>query len=95
MFSECVKPLIQEVKLKDEIIERWNSAKRGANEDLKMLNSIIRIPRLCVEFQKACKKKMTNDAIRKRQEEAYEHISNRMDGKSEDVFIESFIDRID
>ena len=67
LFNNCLKPLMAEVKLKDEIIDRWNKAKAGANDDLKMLNAIIRIPRLCDEFQKACRKKQTAETIRKSQ----------------------------
>ena len=67
-----------EVKLKDEIIERWNAARTGANADLRMLNSIIRIPRLCVEFQKASRRKQTAEAIQKGQKEASEHIIAEM-----------------
>ena len=62
-----------------------------------MLNSIIRIPRLCDQFQKACKKKLTAEAVKRSQKEAHEHVSKEMekDGQSEEVFIESFMNHID
>ena len=62
-----------------------------------MLNSIIRIPRLCDQFQKACKKKLTAEAIKRSQKEAHEHVSKEMekDGQTEELFIESFMNHID
>ena len=91
LFQECLKPLMAEVKLKDEIIDRWKNAREGANADLKMLNSIIRIPRLCGEFQRACKRKETAEAIQKGQKEASEHIMAEMN-KSGNKDEENFID---
>ena len=44
-----------------------------------MLNSIIRIPRLCDQFQKACKKKMNAETIKRSQIEAHEHVSKEME----------------
>ena len=62
-----------------------------------MLNSIIRIPRLCDQFQKACKKKLTAEAVKRSQKEAHEHVSKEMekDGQTEELFIESFMHHID
>ena len=57
LFNECLKPLISEVKLKDEIIERYKTKMERHDADLKMLLSIVRIPRLCTEFQRASRRK--------------------------------------
>ena len=53
------------VKIKDEIIDRNDSAKSELYKDIRMMNSILRIPRMCTEFQKAFKKKLDVDAQRK------------------------------
>ena len=50
LYEELVKPLFSEIKVKDEIIERKNQEKAKLAKDLKMLNSIIRVPRLCSEI---------------------------------------------
>ena len=50
LFEELVKPLFQEIKIKDEIIERQNKKIENLQQDIKMMNSILRVPRMCNEF---------------------------------------------
>ena len=50
LYDECLKPLFAEIKLKDEIIERHVKEEAKFKKDMKMLNAIMRIPRLCSEF---------------------------------------------
>ena len=48
--KEVIKPLMFEVKVKDEIIKRMKSELDTNIRDLKMLNTIVRIPTMCQEF---------------------------------------------
>ena len=50
LWFDVYKPLMQEVVLKEEIINRVNAEKDKLWVDFKMLNSIIRLPRMCTEY---------------------------------------------
>ena len=54
--SDFLVPLLQENKIKDEILKRQKDQKREFQEELKMLNAIIRLPRMCDQFQKALRR---------------------------------------
>ena len=65
---------------------------------MKMVNSIIRIPRLCTEFQKALVKKRKESRPQKKEQiETYECFKAKIyeQGKSESQFMEGLLDYID
>ena len=97
LYDELVKPLFAEIKLKDEIIERHIKEEAKLNNDMKMLNSIIRIPRLCGEFQKALKKKRKAETDKKEFLEAYEYLKPKIfeSDNNESQFAEDVLNYID
>ena len=50
MFNDVVKPLLTEVKIKDEINERMRKEVEAHKRDLKLLNACIRMPAMCDQF---------------------------------------------
>lgn len=48
--KNVVKPMILEIKVKDELIKRLKEENKLNVKDLKMLNTIIRIPKMTTEF---------------------------------------------
>ena len=64
---------------------------------MKMLNSVIRIPRLCSEFQKALKKKRKAGADKKEFIEAYEYLKPKIyeHDNNESAFMENVLNYID
>ena len=97
LYDELVKPLFAEIKLKDEIIERHIKEEAKLNNDMKMLNSVIRIPRLCGEFQKALKKKRKAEIDRKEFLDAYDYLKPKIyeHGNNEAEFMETILTYID
>ena len=61
--NNVVKPLISEVKVLEALKQRLLKQQDTNAKDLKMLYSIIKIPRLCDEFQRALRRK--NDEERR------------------------------
>ena len=55
--KEVVKPLIEEVRIKELLNQRLLEQQAINAYDLKMFNSVIRTPRLCDEFHKALRRK--------------------------------------
>ena len=54
-----IKPLTLECKVKDVIIRRVREAHDTNFKELKRVNTILRLPRMCDEFQKAAYKRVT------------------------------------
>ena len=48
---------MMENKVKDEIVKRMKAEHDLNVRDLKMLNTIVRIPTMCLEFQRAVRLK--------------------------------------
>ena len=54
---EVVKPLMQEISLVQEIKQRYKKQYEKNFEDLKILNAILRLPRMSDQFQKTMMRK--------------------------------------
>ena len=63
LFLNVYKPLLKEVKLKEQIIENQNLKVKQMHTSLSVLNSIIRLPRMCSEFHKALRNKASDDLM--------------------------------
>ena len=57
MNDKIIKPLIVEVFTKDELIKRLKAENELNISDLKMVSSVIKVPRICTDFHKALRKK--------------------------------------
>ena len=90
--------LVLEIKAKDELIEKYVEREANLSKDIKLLNSIIRIPRVCYKFQKALRKKNTEaEDQKKEQNHAYENLKAEIEKEENDEvkFVETFLTRID
>ena len=50
MNYKVIKPMLMEIKIKDELISRLKTENDMNVKDLKMINTIIRIPKMTTEF---------------------------------------------
>ena len=50
MQEEVVKPLVQEVRVNEEITERLKKDNKKMHDEFRMFNAIIRLPRMCDQF---------------------------------------------
>lgn len=74
MHQKIIKPLIIELKVKDELNRRM-SAEHDINvRDLKQLNTIIRIPNLCLQFQNALRNRREAKRLTSYQKQALKQL---------------------
>ena len=88
-------PLLQEVKIKDQILERQKNQKRQFQEEMKMLNAIIRLPRMCDQFQKALRRQMEAGSFTKMQSEAVAKLKPFINEGNEQKFMDDFLQNLD
>ena len=55
--SNMIEPLMMEIKVKDELIRRVKEENAINVKDLKMLYTIIKIPKMTTDFQRDLRKK--------------------------------------
>ena len=55
--NKIVKPLIVEVTTRDKLIKRLKAENEQNISDLKILSSVIKVPRICTDFHQALRKK--------------------------------------
>ena len=55
--EEVVKPLMQEIKIIEEVKQRYKVKYEKNFEDFRVLNAIMRLPRMCDQFYKTIKKR--------------------------------------
>lgn len=64
--------------------------------DLKMLNSIIKAPRLCDEYQKALRRKFEKNKLKKLEMECYVYLKDQMSKFTDEAkFLDHFVTQID
>ena len=61
--DKCVKPLLQEVKEKSELLLQQDKQITQNQKDIKMMHAILRMPAMCDQFQKALKRKRTAEQV--------------------------------
>ena len=98
-FAELQKSkdlLVQEVKIKDMILKRQENMREAFREELKMLNSVLRVPRMCDQFHKAMRRKMEAEAYQKMMAEAMSNLNTvRDEDESDEKFIDDFMEHLD
>ena len=57
MNNNIIKPLIFEVFTKNELISRLHNEKELNVRDLKMMNTILRLPKMSTDFQRTLRQK--------------------------------------
>ena len=68
--DEVVKPLMQEIKLAEELKSRYKTQYDKNFEDLRILNAMMRLPRMSDQFYKTIKKIELAEKFEKRSKEA-------------------------
>ena len=58
--EDVVKPLFQQIAMRNEKIVELEELKTISNKNLKMFSSIVRFPRLCDQYRRLAKKRNTN-----------------------------------
>lgn len=81
---DVVKPLIEEVTNRDQIISSMEEVTKQDKEDIKMLNCIVRMPIMCDQFQKAMRKKLSLDAIKKIERETILHLRQNINAENQE-----------
>ena len=66
MNNEVVKPLMQELKIAEELHHRYKTQYEKNFEDLKILNAILRLPRMSDTFYKTIKKREQEEKFERR-----------------------------
>ena len=94
LFSDVYKPLLKENELQEQIIQRYESRAKQAQEEIQVLNSIIRLPRMCSEFHKVLQKK-TIAENKMTEAKAVEQLKNRIKGENISVFMEGVLNNLD
>lgn len=61
MYSDVVQPLLDEARKSNEANKRLKKVNAQLKHDLKLLNACIRLPAMCDQFQKACRRKMPKE----------------------------------
>ena len=64
MNNNIIKPLIVEVFTKDELIQRLKAENELNVADLKIVSSIIKVPRACTDFHKALRNKYDESRLK-------------------------------
>ena len=65
MQEDVLNPLIQEVKVKEEIHARLRDKAEIQEKYFKMMNAIIRLPLMVDQFSKATKRKESAELLKK------------------------------
>ena len=78
------------------ILKRQENMREAFKEELKMLNSVLRVPRMCDQFHKAMRRKMEAEAYQKMMADAMSNLNTvRDEDESEEKFIDDFMEHLD
>lgn len=86
-----------ELRLKEEISKRIKAEYDKNVKDLKMLNTIVRIPTMCQEFQRIIRTRKDQKRFMQFQKQAINQLVDWKvtDEKSQQVFLENMADNLD
>ena len=93
--EEVIKPLIKEVKDRDQILANMEAVTKQDKEDIKMLNCIVRLPIMCDQFQKAMRRKQSLDTCKKTERETIFHLRQKINAENQEEFFNTFVHRLD
>ena len=60
-----------------------------------MLNAVVRLPRMCSEFQKVLRNKTSAEVQKATETRAIEHLTQKLQGQDLTQFMESVLDKLD
>ena len=83
------------MRIKNELISRLQSQVESNCKDLKLFNSIIRLPIMCAQFQKALKLKVSSDQFKKFEQASIQYLRQHINPENEAEFFDDFTTRMD
>ena len=95
MNVDVVKPLMQEIKVAEELNQRYKNKYEKNFEDMKILNAILRLPRMSDIFYKTLKKREEEDRFAARKREAIKFMSDYVSQANQDEFFHQFLGHLD
>ena len=93
--DEVVKPLMQEIKVIEEVKERYKVKYEKNFEDLRILNAIMRLPRMTDQFYKTIKKREQEGIFEERKNQAVTLMGQYVTEKNNNVFFDKFLGHLD
>ena len=91
-----MKPLIQEVKIKDQLHERLISSLKLKDQHFKMMNAVVRLPLMVEQFQRALRRKETSEQSKQYQKDAVNIMrTNNVTEETQESFFDHFIVSLD
>ena len=93
--EEVVKPLMQEIKVIEEVKQRYKVKYEKNFEDLRILNAIMRLPRMSDQFYKTIKKREQESVFEERKDQAITLMSQYVTEKNKNVFFDKFLGHLD
>ena len=69
-----IRPLTLECKVKDELVKRLRIAHETNLKELKVVSTVLRIPRMCQDFHNAMRKRFEREQLEKIQKNAFDQM---------------------
>ena len=96
MQEDVMKPLLHEVKIKEELYDRLKKALSIKDQHFKMMNAVIRLPAMVDQFQKALKRRESAEVSRRHEKESIQLLREQdVTEATQDKFFEKFIYNLD
>ena len=92
---DVVKPLLQELKVAEELNQRYKNQYEKNFEDMKILNAILRLPRMSDVFYKTLKKREEEDRFAAKKRDAIKFMSDYVSQANQDEFFHQFLGHLD
>lgn len=86
---------MHEIKLSEELKQRYKTQYEKNFEDLRILNAIMRLPRMSDQFYKTIKKKEQQERFKQREKEAIYLMNLYVKKTNSDEFFDKFIGHLD
>ena len=86
-----MKPLLFEIKVKDNLIEEYKALTHREDLDRKLLLSILRLPAMTRQYQNALKRKHEKKEVLKNEKEAAQYLRRYQVDKDEEKFFDDFL----
>ena len=93
--KEVVQPLFSEVKILEELKQRFKALYDKNFENFRILNAIVRLPRMCDQFYKTMKRKEQEQVFEQRKKEAVCLMGQYVTETNSNEFFSQFIDNLD
>ena len=88
--------MLVEIKVKDTIIEKLKQDQSKNSHDLKVLNAVIRLPRMANDFHRALRRRYEADKMKGIEEQAIKVLRHEgINDKNNEEYFDNFIKNLD